>query len=306
MLPTTNIFSVMYDFIRKPSTVAPKRKLHVEHADLNSIPDSGNFLVWFGHSSYLVKSQGYTILVDPVFSKFASPIKVFGKAIDGTAEYDITKLPVIDLLLLTHDHYDHLDYETIQAVKHNVGKVIAPLGVGEHLEYWGMTGTDITELDWYQTIAIGSNLKLTSTPSRHFSGRGIKRNQTLWCSYVLEVNGLKLFIGGDSGYDDQFKQIGSRYGPFDLAILESGQYGDNWPLIHMRPEETVQAAIELGAKVLLPVHWGKFVLALHPWDEPVRRIIAAAKQNNLPVVTPTPGAIFEIGSNPEPNPWWER
>jgi len=182
--------------------------------------------------------------------------------------------------------------------------VVAPLGVGAHLEAWGVRPSQITELDWWETMTVAPDSQLVATPARHFSGRRLDRNRTLWASYVLYLPGYRLFLGGDSGYDAQFQRIGEAYGPFDLAILECGQYGQDWPQIHMTPEQTVQAAVDLRAKVLLPVHWGKFVLANHAWDEPIRRVWGAAAIASLPVVSPRIGEPFQLGAEPASALWW--
>ncbi len=292
------------EYFNKLKTVKPVAKLPSFKNDLKNIVAAAPSIVWFGHSSYFIKSKNFTLLVDPVFSGNASPVTFFGQSFPGSDIYSAEDFPDINVLIQTHDHYDHLDYKTITKLSDKVKQVVTPLGVGSHLEHWGMDSQKIIELDWGESHAIEDGIKLTATPSRHFSGRAFKRNQTLWASYVLELHGYKLFLGGDSGYDSQFKQIGDRYGPFDLALLESGQYGTDWPHIHMFPEETVQATLDLKAKVLMPVHWGKFVLANHAWDEPIGRIIVAAKNVNLAVVTPAIGEVITLGSPNQTNHWW--
>ena len=198
------------------------------------------------------------------------------KAFDGSDIYTVDDFPEIDFLILTHDHYDHLDYKTIKKLKPKVKTIYCSLGLSSHLIYWGFNENIITEMDWWQTNKMADDMTLTAAPARHFSGRGLKRYKTLWSSFILKTSSYNLYLGGDSGYDSHFKEIGEKYGPFDIAILESGQYNTAWPLIHMMPEQTVQAALDLKAKVLLPVHWGKFTLAMHPWNEPVQRVLKAA------------------------------
>ena len=263
-------------------------------------------VVWFGHSSYFIKVNDLTILVDPVFSGHASPVSFYGRAFPGTDVYGVSDLPDVDVVVITHDHYDHLDYKTMRQLAPKARYFYTSLGVGSHLEYWGIEGSRITELDWGESAsASGGAATLTAMPARHFSGRGLRRGQTLWSSFVLKTGGYCLFLGGDSGYGPHFKGIGDQYGPFDLAILECGQYNENWPDIHMTPEETVTAALDLGAKLLLPVHWGKFTLSLHPWDEPVRRIVKAAAIAGVPLTTPLIGEPVIVGGAFPREAWWE-
>ena len=195
---------------------------------------------------------------------------------------------------------DHLDYKTVLKLKSKVGRIITSLGSGAHLEYWGFDPAIITELDWNEKTVPDSGFQVTATPGRHFSGRGLKRNQSVWSSFVLQTPSKKIFIGGDSGYDTHFVKIGNVHGPFDLALLECGQYNKSWKYIHMMPEQTVQAAIDLKTKTLMPVHWGKFALALHAWDEPIERVVKEAQRLNVPIIHPMIGAShgFEpIGVN---------
>ncbi|MFZ3229348.1 MAG: MBL fold metallo-hydrolase [Pseudobdellovibrio sp.] len=247
-------------FSKKTLNKKPMQKINGFKNNLHTLDKEQPLLIWFGHSSYLIKYNGLAILVDPVFCGFASPFSFAIKSFDGTDIYGVDDFPEIDLLVLTHDQYDqydHIDYETVQKLKEKTKHTICTLGVGEHLEYWGFLPEQFTELDWWQQKEFSAENKITATPARHFSGRGLDRYKTLWASYVLELGDFRLFIGGDSGYDDQFKKIGQKFKSFDLAILECGQYGINWPYIHMFPEQTAQAAKDLNAKTLFPVHWGK-------------------------------------------------
>ncbi len=296
---------MMKDFYQKPSTVSPSRPLPVIRTQLKSLVAEKPTIVWFGHSSYFLQQGTFRMLVDPVFSGYASPVSFLAKAFKGTNVFNADEIPDLELLLITHDHYDHLDYDTFKKIHARAKKIVCPLGVGEHLIYWGAEADKIIEMDWWEKISLGSNASLTATPARHFSGRGLKRGQSLWASFVLEFHHHRLFLGGDSGYDQQFARIGKEFGPFDLAVLESGQYGDKWPYIHMRPEETVQAAVDLQAKVLLPVHWGKFCLAMHPWNEPINRVLAAAQQLQVNVTSPKIGEPYSIGDACKENKWWD-
>ena len=295
---------MMRDFFNKPKSVNPAEKIPTIQTNLKTILAEKPTIVWFGHSSYLLRSKELTILVDPVFSGNASPVSFFGKAFKGADAYSVADFPKIDLVILTHDHYDHLDYKTIVALKSAVGLFVTSLGVGAHLEYWGINSDKIVELDWWEKFEFKNDVVFTATPARHFSGRGFKRATSLWSSFVLKLHGYSIFLGGDSGYDDQFKVIGEKFGPFDIALLEAGQYGKDWPNIHMLPEETVQAAIELKAKVLLPVHWSKFALAMHDWNEPINRVLKAAAENGLTIQTPKIGEPIEITTINETNHWW--
>lgn len=286
---------------REPSTALPSVK-----TDLKSIPATYPVIVWFGHSSYLIKIGGKNILVDPVFSNYASPLEFLGKkGYPITHPYSVDDLPDLDVVILTHDHYDHLDYVTIQKIKSRTKLFYASLGVGEHLVHWGIEENSIVELDWWEQVNIAYGLDIIATPARHFSGRLFKRNQALWSSFVLKTHTHTLFLGGDSGYDTSFKTIGEKYGPFDLAILECGQYNTMWPYIHMMPEETAQASVDLKAKVFMPVHWGKFTLAMHSWKDPIERVVKKAKELNAEVTTPRIGEMVVL-DHPLPNEkWWE-
>lgn len=301
-------FTVIRDFFfGKHERKEPDATLPSVKRDLNQQPSLKPELTWFGHSSYLLQVNGQNILVDPVFSGRTSPVSYAGtKAFLGTDVYKAADMPRIDILVITHDHYDHLDYETILKLKDKVGLIVTSLGVGAHLEYWGVPAAKIKELDWWESAAAPGGSKFTAAPARHFSGRGFKRNGTLWSSFVLETPGYKIYLGGDSGYDKHFAEIGRRFGPFDLAILEDGQYNVYWSNIHMMPEETAQAAVDLGAKVLFPVHWGKFALATHPWDESIQRVLKKSGELKVKVVTPQIGEQVILDSIYPDTQWWVK
>jgi L-ascorbate metabolism protein UlaG (beta-lactamase superfamily) len=284
----------------KPAGVLPSQK-----ADLKRTAPEEDMLVWFGHSSYLMQVDGKRILVDPVMSGNASPLSFTTKSFPGSDVYTPDDLPDIDYLFLSHDHWDHLDYKTVKKLRPRVGTVICPLGTGAHLERWGFDKAKIVEKDWYDEAVLDDGFTVSFTPSRHFSGRGFKRNSALWTSFVLKTPTMKLFLGGDSGYDVHFSDVGKAYGPFDLAILECGQYSKSWKHIHMMPEEVVQAAKELGAAKLLPVHWGKFKLSNHTWDDPIIRVTAAAKAQGMPVITPMIGQVVPLKTLVHTKAWWE-
>jgi L-ascorbate metabolism protein UlaG (beta-lactamase superfamily) len=240
-----------------------------------------------------------------VFSGNASPVPGTVKSFKGTDVYTAADLPAIDYLFISHDHYDHVDYETLLAQKDKIGKVICGLGVGAHFEHWGYPASKIIERDWNEKIDLGGGFVAYTTPARHFSGRGFARNNTLWLSYVLQSPTLKIFIGGDGGYDTHFADIGSRFGPIDLAILDNGQYDAAWRYIHTLPDEVLKAARDLKARRLFPVHSSKFVLANHPWDEPLAKITELNQAYHFPLVTPMIGEIVRLDEVDQPfKQWW--
>lgn len=298
-------WKMLSEFFKKHPDTAPPAKLPFVKTDLTKWNHAEPVIVWFGHSSYLLRIENKNFLVDPVFSGNAAPLSFMVKAFPGSNEYKAEDMPAIDYLILTHDHYDHLDFKTIRKLNSKVDKVVCSLGISAHLKHWGVAADKITELDWWQSAQLEAGMKLTAAPARHFSGRGLKRAQTLWSSFMLQTPDHHLYLGGDSGYDSHFKEIGDKFGPFDLAILESGQYNTMWPLIHMMPEETVQAAVDLQAKALLPVHWAKFRLSMHAWNEPIRRIVAKAAELQMPVKTPQIGEPFIINGHFSGTEWWE-
>ncbi|MCD6013861.1 MAG: fold metallo-hydrolase [Flavipsychrobacter sp.] len=298
-------FSVLKEFFfgskerRKPLVTLPSKK-----TDLHKLDPNENVIIWFGHSSYFIQVDGKKILVDPVFSGNASPLKGTTRSFNGSDEYTVNDIPNIDYLFITHDHWDHLDYPTIKQLKPKVGKVITALGVGAHLERWGYDTTKVMEGDWHDELILDNGFKVNVTPARHFSGRGFKRNLALWVSFVLTTPTRKLYLGGDSGYDTHFAEIGVQYGPFDLAILENGQYNKSWKHIHMLPNEVVQAAIDLKANKLFPVHWGKFSLSLHSWDEPIKSVLAEAKNKSIPTLHPMIGEPMNLDNPGAQTEWW--
>jgi len=298
-------FTLMKAFFNKPKSVSPSGRIPSVNNNLKESTFKKPTVVWFGHSSYAIFTGSLSILVDPVLKANASPFRFFGKPFAGSDIYSINDLPFINLVLITHDHYDHLCYSNIRDLRDKCDRFIVPLGVGEHLEYWGVEPGKIRELDWWQQEVVNKEISVTATPSRHFSGRMLTRNKTLWCSYVLMINKFKLYLGGDSGYGIHYKRIGERYGPFDFALLECGQYGIGWPQIHMVPEETAAAAADLQAEVFMPVHWGRFALSLHPWNESIKRVFAAAKALKLNINVPGIGDCYEIGSPVKQMEWWD-
>jgi L-ascorbate metabolism protein UlaG (beta-lactamase superfamily) len=301
-----SIFKISMAFFQKPKYVEPASVIPSVRTDLKNLPAGKSSIVWFGHSSYLIKADEKHILIDPVFSGHASPFSFSVKAFKGSNVYGVNNLPPIDALILTHDHYDHLDYQTILKLKGKTGHVYTSLGVASHLKYWGFNEKDITEFSWGDSHTMDGGIELTALPARHFSGRGFTRAKTLWSSFVLKTRQHKFYIGADSGYAPHFKEIGEKYGPFDIAMLETGQYNDWWPYIHMRPEETAQANIDLRSAVLFPVHWGKFALAFHHWKEPIERVTKKAAELNVRLTTPQIGEPIIIGDHYPSSGWWEN
>ncbi len=301
-----SFFSVLKEFIfSKKESKKPGQAIPTVKTDLLQLDPSENVVVWFGHSSYFLKIDGKNILVDPVLSETASPFSFTTKAFEGTSIYTPADFPEIDYLFISHDHWDHLDYKTIVQLKSKIKTVICGLGVGEHFEEWGFNPNFIIEKDWNETVSLGDGFQVSTVPARHFSGRGFSRNKSLWMSFVLQTPTSKLFLGGDSGYDKHFKEIGNQFGPFDLAFLENGQYDKSWKYIHMAPNEVLQAATDLKTKALFPVHSAKFVLANHNWNEPLAIITALAKDSDFDMVTPLIGEKVTLNKKKVFPKWWE-
>ena len=281
-------------FDREPKR-NPAQPLPFVKTDLQALKREEDVLVWFGHSSYYFQLNGLRFLVDPVLSGSASPFSKGIPAFEGSDVYKTEDIPNIDVLLVTHDHYDHLDYPTIRALLPKINQVVCGLGVGAHLQRWGVSAEQLHELDWHQHLKINNDITLSAVPTRHFSGRSLKRNSTLWLGFVVETPTYKMLVGGDSGYGEHFKLIGAQHGPFNLVLLENGQYDRKWKYIHMQPEEVLLAAQDLRAQTLLPVHSAKFALANHPWDEPLERVYQAAKQHpEVLLVTPKIGEMLQL------------
>lgn len=296
---------VMYEFLFSAKPKEPSVKIPSVKTNLKTLDPNEDVLIWMGHSSYFLQLDGKKILVDPVLSGNASPLSFTTKAYKGTDIFTTDDLPEIDFLFLSHDHWDHMDYNTLKKLIPKVNKVITGLGNGAHLERWGFNPETILEGDWYDTFTFKDGFEAHVTPTRHFSGRGFTRAKTLWASFVLKSPTTSIYIGGDSGYDSHFKDIGEKYGPFDLAILENGQYDQKWKYIHMLPGEQLKAANDLKAKNILPVHSGKFTLANHDWDEPLKKIKANFIQSEIKVITPMIGEQVNLNDSLQQfNNWW--
>ena len=294
-----------YLFIPK-ERLAPTESIPAVKTDLMALNRNKDIVIWLGHSSYYMQLGGKRILIDPVFSAYASPIFFVNRAFKGTNLYTAEDMPEIDYLLITHDHWDHLDYPTISALKPKIKQVICGLGVGAYFEQWGFAADIIHEADWFTALELENKITVQVLPARHFSGRMLTRNKTLWTSFALVTPERRIFFSGDSGYGPHFKQIGELLNGFDLVVLDNGQYDKNWPYVHMTPEEAVQAVEDLKAKALLPAHVGKFAIANHPWDEPFQRITAASQNKNYRLLTPLIGEPVELANEQQVfSPRWE-
>lgn len=273
----------------------------------NRLPLEEFRVTWFGHSSLLLQMHGMNILIDPVFSEMISPVSWVGSKRFSHPPVSVAQLPEIDILILSHDHYDHLDYDVICEIDPKVKQYIVPLGVENHLKRWKVKAEKITNMAWWEETEI-NGLTIACTPAQHFSGRKLVDNMTtLWCSWVLKDDYHKIFENGDSGFAPHFEKIHEKYGDFDFALMECGQYDVQWPKVHMFPEQSAHAAKVLGAKVVQPIHWGAIVLFRHGWDDPVERFLLAAEKENLTVITPCIGQTARL-ETPSlfMERWWRR
>lgn len=300
-----SMVSMLKDFVKGNPNRKPKT--HIPMATFKPFPNEAGKetkLTWFGHSAFLLEIEGKSILFDPMFGKAPTPFPLRGQRYSGSLPFEIDELPMIDAVVLSHDHYDHLDYGSIMKLKGKVKQYFAPLGVGTHLERWGISPGKISEHDWWNEISF-EGLQMVCAPARHFSGRSLTdRNSSLWCSWVITSENSKIYFSGDGGYGPHFKEIGEKYGPFDITLMECGQYDERWAAIHMLPEETVQAHIDVKGKVLIPVHWGAFTLSLHDWYDPVERAVKAAKESGVEIATPRIGESVTVGGNYPSSVWW--
>ncbi len=267
-------------------------------------PASGLRVTWLGHSTMLVEIDGTVVLTDPVWGPRTSPVTWLGPARWYPPPLALNELPPVDAVVFSHDHYDHLDYPTVLAIKDWDVPFIAPLGVGAHLEYWGVPVERIVEVDWWDRVPVGE-LEIVATPSRHASGRQVfDQNRTLWAGYALLGEDHRVYFSGDTGLFPGMRDIGERLGPFDLTMIEVGAYGQGWPDWHLGPEQALRAHQMVRGELFLPVHWGLFNLAPHTWTEPIERVVVAAEAAGIPYVTPRPGASFEASPPPGVDRWW--
>lgn len=292
--------------VRDGDGLAPPGPVPAVKTDLRSLDRDSNVLIWLGHSSYYMQLGGKAILVDPVFSSHASPISLSTRAFEGTNLYTAEDMPDIDYLLISHDHWDHLDYATVTALRPKTGHVIAGLGVGEHFARWGFAEKMVHEADWDTEVRLNDGLTIHVLTARHFSGRWLQRNRTLWVSFALETPSHRLYYSGDSGYGPHFKEIGERFGGFDLVMLDSGQYNEAWQYVHMTPEQSARAAQDLRAQAALPSHAGKFSIAYHSWDDPFIRFHKACEERSYRPVTPRIGEVVDLDDDSRTfSRWWE-
>ncbi|HLL68324.1 MAG TPA: MBL fold metallo-hydrolase [Micromonosporaceae bacterium] len=285
---------------RTPSRPVPI----VRPAPGGDTPD-GLHVTWYGHASALVELDGGRVLIDPVWSERCSPSPVVGPRRLHPPPVALEDLPVIDAIVISHDHYDHLDLATVRTlVRTQRAPFLVPLGVGAHLDHWGVPADRIVELDWDERFSVG-NLELVATAAQHFSGRGVTRDGTLWASWVIAGPTRRVFYTGDSGYFDGYAAIGAAHGPFDVSLIQIGAYGATWPHIHMFPEEAVRAHLDLRGGLLIPVHWGTFNLAFHAWSEPVDRLWLEVKARAVTMAVPRPGERIDVDDPPPVDGWWQ-
>jgi len=271
---------------------------------LEQLPQHEDSVIRLGHSSVFIKTGGKNWLIDPVFSERASPFSFAGPKRFHQPPIALESLPPIDGVIISHDHYDHLDQASIEYLASKVKHFVVPVGVDKHLKKWQVDAKNIHVLDWWQSVTI-DNVSITATPTQHFSGRGLfDKNETLWASYVIKSANSNLYFSGDSGYFDGFKQIGERLGPFDLTMIETGAYDKDWASIHMTPEQSLQAHVDLQGRQMMPIHNGTFDLAFHSWYEPLERISELAQASGVPLLTPVMGQRVATSSANKTAPWW--
>jgi len=305
-----SIQKMLRETFQPDPNVAPKENLQINKITAESIlnrPDSLVRLTWFGHSTFLVEIEGKNILLDPVFGQYAAPHPWLGrKRYHREMPIAIADLPTIDAVIISHDHYDHLDYKSISQLKNKTERFFVPLGVDSHLERWGIEEAKISKMDWWEEKQF-KELSIAFTPSRHMSGRRLNdQYATLWGSWVLRGKTKNIYFSGDGGYGKHFTTIGEKYGPFDIALMECGQYNQLWADVHLMPEQTVVAAQEVKTQMMVPIHWGSFTLATHSWTDPIERVTKQAQIMNMPIATPQIGEPIVVGHSDFPrSEWWK-
>ncbi len=300
---------ILTEYLTSKAENTPKKQLgpfHTNVALYQKFPDSGLRITWMGHSSLLIEIDGRRVLTDPVWSQRVSFSQAIGPKRFFAPPVALIDLPPLDAIIISHDHYDHLDKDTISFFKGKNIPFYCSAGVGRYLQKFGIIPNYITEMDWGDSIMIDHDCVVTAVPARHFSGRGLlNRNETLWSAFVIRGHTHNLFFGADSGWFDGFYDIGQLYGPFDLTMLEIGAYGKNWPDIHMGPENATNAHLALKGKIMMPIHWGTFNLAPHAWFEPVERLVSYAEQKNIKLFLPEPGQPAEFSEQGLNTGWWK-
>lgn len=303
----TELLDALWQMVFEKEKFMPPAPLPMEKPDFEAFLEKSEQakFVWFGHSSVLLRVNGLTMFIDPVFAESVSPVPLMGQRFQAPPA-SLSELPPVDWILISHNHYDHLDQDVIKFYQPQKTRFIVPLGVGTLLQQWGIDRMRIRELDWWQTKEIGE-LKISAVPAHHNSGReGLDRNKTLWAGYVLQTPRAKIYYSGDSAFSDgeHFRQIGERFGRFDLAFIENGQYNLTWIDNHMLPHQTAEAVKLVKAERFVPVHWGAYALSIHPWNEPVEQSIPLLEAENIKVITPKMGQVFDLHSETEK--WWQK
>ncbi len=298
-------FTIMIDMFKGRKILKPTTKLPELKPDLSVFlqQDSDLRVIWFGHSSFMLNIDGIIVLVDPVFTNSSFPVNIMNKRFQPPV-LKLNELPVIDYILISHDHYDHLDMKSVKYFIDKKARFVVPLGVGSHLKSWGIPHDRIVERDWWVTAKFDS-IQFIATPAQHFSGRGLfDRNKTLWASWVIKSKNHSVYFSGDSGYDIHFKAVGKKYGPFDIAFLECGQYNNQWREVHMFPEDSVTAFKDLRAKKFFPIHWGMFILSKHPWNDPPKQLYALSKTHKIDLIIPKIGQLVNVNHTFQLEEWW--
>ncbi|EOO74344.1 outer membrane protein romA [Bacillus cereus VD021] len=300
-----DIIGLMTDYFKMKTKLRPVKNLPIVLSNKNN--ESLESVTWFGHSASLLKIEGKKLLLDPMFGDASSPFPVFNsKRYSGAFSLEHDELQEIDAIIISHNHYDHLNYKSIMRLKDRAKHLYVPTGIAQYLIKWGISPSKISEHNWWDEITF-DNIKLVCAPARHFSGRSMTdRDCSLWCSWLILGQETKVFFSGDSGYAPHFKEIGENYGPFDLTLMECGQYDTRWSAIHMLPEETVQAHIDVKGELLVPIHWGAFTLALHEWSDPIERVTKEANRLGVNIATPQIGEAIALQSKDYPTAAWWR
>lgn len=303
VLPPSSMVPVAVAMVRRGDEGKPTRPIPWHQPEIPAV--AGDLAVtWLGHASVLLEIDGRRVLADPVFEERVSPSRTFGPRRLHPTPLGVTDIPAVSAVVISHDHYDHLERETVLALARTQAcTFVVPVGIAAHLRGWGIPAGRIVELDWDQDVTL-DGLRITCTEARHFSGRGLKRNTTQWASWAIAGPGHRVYFGGDTGYTPAFSSIGARYGPFDLTVLPIGAYNELWQDIHMNPEEAVRAHGDLGGRVMLPIHWATFDLAMHGWSEPIERLLVAAEASEVSLVLPAPGGRVDVAGEHPRVAWW--